>query len=417
MTSRADATDVIVVGAGLSGLVCARRLVRAGLSVQVLEARGRVGGRTLSQNGVDLGGQWLSPGQHRLRRLADELGAAIAPQFRIGKTVIAQPKGTRTWFGGYERWRRVRELSELVESQTDRGVAITAEASLAVWLERVKRPDARAMIALVAELETGATPANVSLLYYLSSLRACGGFANSSEEFVFVGGAQQLSNRIAADLGERVLLGRAVGAIGQGDQGVSVSVRGETDPARAAFCVLAVPPPLCASIQIAGRTRARQDIEARMPLANVIKLIATYEHAFWKENKLSGEAYLIGSRVRATADCSVGERSALVGFIAGGGLQSDSDPIADLVSLFGEQAATPTDYVEYDWSADPWAGGCIGNILPGSEIDDAALRDPCGRVHFGSSETAAEWPRYLEGAVCAGERAADEVIARQREGF
>jgi monoamine oxidase len=73
-------TTVAVVGAGMSGLVAARALHRRGVDVPVLEAAERLGGRFLSETSVlgsrlDLGGQWIGHGHHRLTALADELGA------------------------------------------------------------------------------------------------------------------------------------------------------------------------------------------------------------------------------------------------------------------------------------------------------------------------------------------------------
>jgi monoamine oxidase len=90
--STAEQCDVAVIGAGLAGLSAARRLHQAGADVIVVEARDRVGGRTLSvveDDGrlVEYGGQWVGPTQDRVLALIDEFGLATFPQFTDGDNV------------------------------------------------------------------------------------------------------------------------------------------------------------------------------------------------------------------------------------------------------------------------------------------------------------------------------------------
>ena len=80
--------DVVVVGAGLSGLAAARSLAAEGRSVVVVEARDRVGGRTeggtLSDGQwIELGGQWIGPTQDRMYELVAELGPLIVEQYKV----------------------------------------------------------------------------------------------------------------------------------------------------------------------------------------------------------------------------------------------------------------------------------------------------------------------------------------------
>ena len=84
--------DVVVVGAGLSGLIAAREVMRAGHSVAVLEARDRVGGRMLSRpiaggEVVDVGAEFIGPTQNRIRELVGELGIETFPTYLDGRNV------------------------------------------------------------------------------------------------------------------------------------------------------------------------------------------------------------------------------------------------------------------------------------------------------------------------------------------
>ncbi|HEV2894819.1 MAG TPA: FAD-dependent oxidoreductase, partial [Actinomycetota bacterium] len=83
------ATDVVVVGAGLAGLAAASRLVDAGAEVVVLEARERVGGRTLTLPAadgtpIDHGGQWIGPTQNRIAALAERVGVTTYASYEHG---------------------------------------------------------------------------------------------------------------------------------------------------------------------------------------------------------------------------------------------------------------------------------------------------------------------------------------------
>jgi monoamine oxidase len=87
-------TDVLIVGAGLSGLALARHLTAAGVAHEVLEGRARIGGRILSAvGGMDLGPAWIWPGQPRIAALLADLGLATFAQHSRGMLVYEDRGG------------------------------------------------------------------------------------------------------------------------------------------------------------------------------------------------------------------------------------------------------------------------------------------------------------------------------------
>jgi monoamine oxidase len=161
-----------------------------------------------------------------------------------------------------------------------------------------------------------------------------------------------------------------------------------------------------------------------MRQGGIIKCAAAYRRPFWRDRGLSGEAYAPRGLVRAVVDVSPPEAhdtAMLQAFLVGDDARAAArlEPaarraavLAAMADLLGPEAGAPVDWAERDWAADPWSGGCVAYLPPGAMGEGLdALRAPVGRLAFAGTETARLWPRYMEGAVEAGERAADEAMA------
>jgi monoamine oxidase len=448
MSDTSDRADVVVVGAGLSGLVAAWRLHEAGRSVVVCEARDRVGGRTLTvplgSAAFDLGGQWLGPGQKRVARLARELELETFQTFDRGRKLLLSGDDLATYRGTIPRlsvlgllaMARVLAQSELVSRRfsldapwADKHAEALDSESAEDFMGGMPR-DARETLGAALRTVFGAEPREVSALYFLHYLRAGGGLLSlvgvkgGAQERRFVRGAQALSLELAKRLGDRVRLGIPVERIDQSSD--ELELVGGSSRIRARFAVVAVPPALRRKIHFEPVLDTDPDALARaMPMGATVKVLALYDEPFWRQRGWSGEA-VFGTGPLSVVFDNVSHRdaqAALVGFVVGDDARrfAAREPeerreqvLSSLRRAFGPEAGSPSHYLEHDWASEEWTAGCpVSSFVPGSMRAFApALREPAGRIHWAGTETATCSPGYLDGAVFAGERAAREVSAR-----
>jgi monoamine oxidase len=465
--------DVAIVGAGLAGLVAARRIAAAGRQPLVLEARDRVGGRLLNEEigggkVVEVGGQWIGPTQERITMLADELGVATFPTHDEGRHLIEMSGRLASYAGPITAASvgLVRDLSRaisplaLADFEQARGRLDRMARSVpleqpwlapkaldwdgqtfATWIGRnTKTAAARSLFELATEAVWAAEPSDVSLLHVLFYTHSGGGFNTllgtdgGAQQDRFHGGSQRIALLMAEQLGGgRLRLGAPVRRIEHGERGVVLHADGvEGEPGGVAVsarrAIVAVPPTLAGRIAYDPPLPARRDqLTQRMPQGTVIKTMAIYERPFWREQGLSGQAASDGGPARVVFDNSPpdGSPGVLLGFLEGrlarqwgarDAAQRREAILAGHARLFGPEAARPERFIERVWAEEEWTRGCYGCLMTtgGWTEYGRALREPIGPIHWAGAETATVWNGYMDGAVQSGERAAAEALAAIR---
>jgi monoamine oxidase len=410
--------DVIIIGAGFTGLSAALELKRRGRDVVVLEARNRVGGRVESQvNGlgerIDTGGQFACDDMVNVMALLREHGnALVSPAFE-GQDVSVPPAPSQS----LERARRgATELRDRYVGMDPDDPAI-ADLTVAAWLAR-QPEDADQKAAFRSMLEgLWCQPIDaVPLWYMIDNDRRI-----TNEQFELqhfpARTMHALAEDLATELGDRVRLSTPAKRIDWSGVGVTVTTPAGSFEARE--IIVALPPSMAARLDYAPALPA--------PLVHalsvwrsgfVIKLFIRYERPFWLDKGLSGVVMFRDPAGLFACDTGTVERPALTGFIGGPsalewrgrGPQGVRDGfVAYLAQALGPEASTPLDVLVRDWSYDDWSGGAYSDLIldMGARDAEAIITAGAGPIRFACSEISSEYPGYVEGAIVAGKRVAE----------
>jgi monoamine oxidase len=443
MATKFETTDVVVIGAGISGLAAALQIHRAGRSVLVLDADDRIGGRLRTHRlsdgtAFDLGGQWIGTDREmpRVNALLRTYGLTTFKQVDSAAMDLtaykleSMPRLTRAeweWF--------TAKLEALAASVDTVHPSNTPDATLldAVSVEEWKRAnlDSRVLWDVfdqAVRTEYTLEPKDVSMLYFLYAMRTSSGLEEmfssdgGSHSYRVTEGLAALCDRIAEELGEdRVLLGYQVyDLIHRGD---GVRIVAENAIIEADRAIVALPPNQVSRIDFDPLLpRRRSWLLQRLEMGSVIKCFALYDTPFWR-----GRPVTVVDPQHTVLDHTLDASSpndshfALVAFIGGDDavVWSDRTPeerravvLESLAKSLGPEALHPIDYFDHDWLSEPFIGGGYSCYAPPGVMTSGyeEIMAPIGPIHWAGTEMGRLYQGYVEGALESAERAAAEVL-------
>lgn len=420
--------DVIVVGAGVSGLAAARRLQDAGVRVLVLEGRDRIGGRvwtdrTWTDAPLDMGASWI----HGIRGnpiavLAEELGiATVATDYdnMVVYDVNGQPLSDAEMDRLDEWVEAVLEDAAALGEELDHDISLQAGVNQVLAEESLTAAERQQLnygLNTWIEHEYANDISHMSLWYWDEDEEFSG------DDVVFPGGYDWLVQALATGLDIR--LNQVVTEVVYNETGVRITANGALFAAAQAIITLPLgvlqkgvvqfDPPLPATKQAALH---------KFGFGVLNKLYLRFPEPFWDT-----EADLLGYIAQNKGEWAeylniykITGQPVLLCFNAGEyGLaiekMADEAVIAAalhvLRTMYGPHIPDPTDYLITRWGSDPFAYGSYSSPNVGaSNADRDILAQPItDRLFFAGEATIADYSATVHGAYLSGERAAAQII-------
>lgn len=442
--------DVIVAGGGLAGLTAALNLLDAGLSVIVLEASARPGGRIHTAYQLpgqpELGAVEVGPLYARVRDMARRLDLPLEPRgnpvgafsLGIGGQLVNMedwPESPLNQTVGDERVVPPPALFQTVITQHNpllraddwlRPEARPLDISVHDWLKAQGLSDEG--LRLVNEGLITADFNDTSILPSLQDglrmglARTAAGSRPSGGVDKFTGGTSRLTTAMADRLGDRLRVDQRVRAIAMNEAGVEITCESNA-VFRSAFVIAAMPFPALRRIAVTpALTGVQADAVANMRWANTSQVFLRHRAGdYWERDGFAPSlwtdgpvnlyrqqvdsdrivAVLVGRKADALDRLSPAEQGAFV--------------VNDLVALRPELRGKVDAVATHSWREEVDIGGCRHDFRPGTVTRFVpAMFAPHARLHF-----AGEHTRLLEigmeSAMESGERAALEIVSGQTQ--